>query len=367
MQDEGAVPFAMGPTSAFDTGTPPGVPMRSTFSCSPRDFKLPLAPMEAESPRLHARRYHARKLSSAPRDKNKMRVAELLQDERCPVESEVASEARLQRRLVGQTSPQDMVSRRARRARLAGLWGEPVHDAQASSLFGELGPSQLHMVMHNDDMDDPLEGPSSTLLDDPHASSSEDMSDEEPRSFDFTFDDAIPPPAAPITPLSEPLWVPLASPRLGAKRKHDDYTPYARRRPPAPAAPYLLSGASSPRSMASPRRPYLFGTTAVSPSSSPLALSALSVPRRTPTPVHTTGMPPSPHDEPMSPNMAGWKPLARSPSAGAGPSTPGSGPGYGSVAIGLRIGSRLAGDPALLHEPTDGASMDEGVRLMGLS
>ncbi|CCU97815.1 unnamed protein product [Malassezia sympodialis ATCC 42132] len=365
MQDEGAAPFAAGSVPPSDAGSPAAVPMRSTFSCSPRDFRLPLAPMEAESPRVHARRYHARKLSSAPRDKNKMRVAELLQDERCPVESEVASEARLQRRLVGETSPHDLVSRRARRARLAGLWGEPVHEAQSASLFGELGPSHLHVVTHDDDMDDPLDGTSSTPLDDMH-SSSDDMSDEEPRACDIALDESFPPPAAPVAPFSEPLWMPGASPRLGTKRKHDESTPYARRRPPAPVAPWLLSGASSPRSMASPRRPFLFGHAAVSPSSSPLALSALSAPRRTPTPVHTASVPHSPHDEPMSPSMTPWKPLARSPSAGAGPLA-GSGPGYGSVAIGLRIGSRTAWDAPHLDERADGGSMDEGVRLLGLT
>jgi len=359
MQDEGAAPSPAGPAPPFDTGSPPGVPMRSTFSCSPRDFRLPLAPMEAESPRLHARRHHMRKLSSVPRDKNKMRVAELLQDERCPVESEVASEARLQRRLVGETSPHDLVSRRARRARLAGLWGEPVHEAQSASLFGELGPSHLHMVTPDDDMDEPLEGTSATPFDDVH-SSSDDMSDEEPRSYDFAFDESIPPPPAPITPFPEPLWMPSASPRLGSKRKHDESAPYARRRPPAPVAPWLLSGASSPRNTASPRRPFLLGSAAVSPSSSPLALSALNVPRRTPTPIH------SPHDEPMSPSLSGWKPLARSPSAGGGPAA-GSGPGYGSVAIGLRIGSRTAWDATHLDERADGGSMDEGVRLLGLT
>ncbi|WFD19483.1 hypothetical protein MCAP1_001715 [Malassezia caprae] len=365
MQDEGAAAFAAGPAPPYDTGTPPGAPMRSTFSCSPRDFRLPLAPMEAESPRLHARRHHMRKLSSAPRDKNKMRVAELLQDERCPVESEVASEARLRRHLVGETSPRDLVSRRARRARLAGLWGEPVHEAQSASLFEELGPSQLHMVTHDDDMDDPLEGTSATPFVDIH-SSSDDMSDEEPRSYDFPLDESIPPPAAPIAPFPEPLWMPTASPRIGSKRKYDESAPYARRRPPAPVAPWLLSGASSPRSIASPRRPFLFGSAAVSPSSSPLALSALSAPRRTPTPVHSVGVPQSPNDESMSPSLTGWKPLARSPSAGAGPAA-GSGPGYGSVAIGLRIGSRPAWDAPHLDERADGGSMDEGVRLLGLT
>lgn len=319
--------------------------------------------MEAESPRLHTRRHHTRKLTSAPRDKNKMRVAELLQEERCPAESEVASEARLQRHLVGQTSTHDMVSRRSRRTRLASLWGEPVHEAQSASLFGDLGPSHVSLDTPEEDMDDPLAGTSSTLLDEPHASSSDDMSDEEPRSsLEFVLEEAV----VPSAPLSESLWMPPMSPRLGSKRKHDDSTPYARRRPPAPVAPWLLSGASSPRSMASPRRSLLLGSAAVSPSSSPLALSALSVPRRTPTPVHGAGAPLSPYEEHMSPGWMGWKPLARSPSAGAGPSITGSGPGYGSVAIGLRIGSRTAWD-ADRDEPADQGSMDEGVRLLGLS
>ena len=45
----------------------------------------------------------------------------------------------------------------------------------------------------------------------------------------------------------------------------------------------------------------------------------------------------------------------------------GSGPGYGSGAIGLRLGSRVAWDTAHVSTHAEGHDMDEGVRMMGLS
>lgn len=103
---------------------------RSVFSCSPRDFHLPQSIIEVEDvavPRtpesripIPAKRHTpARCVPAVLRDKNKMRVAELLQEERAPSCFEIASEARLQRHLMGQTSLQDHVSRRVRRSRIA--------------------------------------------------------------------------------------------------------------------------------------------------------------------------------------------------------------------------------------------------------
>ena len=120
---------------------------RSVFSCSPRDFHLPQSIIEVEDvavPRtpesripIPAKRHTpARCVPAVLRDKNKMRVAELLQEERAPSCFEIASEARLQRHLMGQTLLQDHVSRRVRRSRIAqergGIHG-PVATSDPSS------------------------------------------------------------------------------------------------------------------------------------------------------------------------------------------------------------------------------------------
>ena len=166
-----------------------------------------------------------------------------------------------------------------------------------------------------------------------------------------------------------PPHPPTASPRTGTKRKWDDDTSMTRRRP-APLPPWVANASTH---IASPRWPLwsASGGGTVSPSSSPLAHSG-STTRRVPTPVLSSNAychgharaatPPAiAIPRPMSPTLSAWQPLARSPGTG------GSGPGYGSGAIGLRLGSRVVWDTAHVSTHAEGHDMDEGVRMMGLS
>lgn len=337
------------------------------------------------------------------RDKNKMRVAELLREEQSLCSFEIASEARLQRHLVGQTSPQDPVSRRARRSRVASdassLHGMS-RDARIKGLFGTSGYPGTHIVDEDEDEDDLVDLFPPTQMQIPMAfptssataasrSRSASMSDSvqdmiedpvlEPEHVKemppepASWFDPMPPPS-PQTMPSIPPSVPL---RVGVKRKCDDDAGATRRRP-APLPPWVLINTSGAGAR-SPRRPVWSAAAGgtVSPSSSPLASGATHMPRRVPTPVLQASSPicpipardefgtPPPLAIPMprssSPTLSAWKPLARSPGSG------GSGPGYGSGAIGLKLGSRTAGNTAFMCEHTEGHEMDEGVRMMGLS
>ena len=325
---------------------------RSVFSCSPRDFHLPQSIIEVEDvavPRtpesripIPAKRHTpARCVPAVLRDKNKMRVAELLQEERAPSCFEIASEARLQRHLMGQTSLQDHVSRRVRRSRIAQERGVLV-----TSLLG---------VSHDEEEEE-----------------EENMSDLDPMALPPADDgvmceDVDVPLAWAMPPL--PPHPPTASPRTGTKRKWDDDTCMTRRRP-APLPPWVANASTH---IASPRWPLwsASGGGTVSPSSSPLAHSGTTT-RRVPTPVLSSNAychgharaatPPAiAIPRPMSPTLSAWQPLARSPGSG------GSGPGYGSGAIGLRLGSRVVWDTAHVSTHAEGHDMDEGVRMMGLS
>ena len=434
-----------------------------SFSCSLRDFRLPTASMETDVPRTPetrtaVRRPAVRRMPPVLRDKNKMRVAELLSEEQCPCAFEVASEARLQRYLMGQTSPQDHVSRRARRSRMAMESGSTAaaaaaasattaatttamsesipslaaaatqsRDARMASAFGTITHHISPMRPDTDmlcDMDNSLSAPApvpcmfstasnigtqdmyeddDTDFDDDDEEDDDDDDDDngggggggattatnqegitsavghfaleshprpavdgmfpQPIASDMAVpeDSMFPPSSVPDSP-----WpVVPSSPRItGTKRKHeeDPGSTYARR--PAPLPPWLLMSNAN-----SPRRPIWTapgGT--VSPSSSPLAFGMGHSQRRTPTPLPSMpplfSFPPLSRDEPMtrpsSPTLSAWKPLARSPGTG-------SGPGYGSGAIGLRLGSRVAWDASHLQDHTEGHDMDEGVRMMGLS
>ena len=328
---------------------------RSVFSCSPRDFHLPQSIIEVEDvavPRtpesripIPAKRHTpARCVPAVLRDKNKMRVAELLQEERAPSCFEIASEARLQRHLMGQTSLQDHVSRRVRRSRIAQERG-----VRVTSLLG---------VSHDEEEEEEEE--------------EDNMSDLAPMALppadDGIMCEDVDVPLAWATPPLPP-HPPTASPRTGTKRKWDDDTSMTRRRP-APLPPWVANASTH---IASPRWPLwsASGGGTVSPSSSPLAHSG-STTRRVPTPVLSSNAychgharaatPPAiAIPRPMSPTLSAWQPLARSPGTG------GSGPGYGSGAIGLRLGSRVVWDTAHVSTHAEGHDMDEGVRMMGLS
>ena len=333
---------------------------RSLFSCSPRDFHLPQSIVEVDDvavlrtpesrisipPKRHT---PARCASAVLRDKNKMRVAELLQEERSPSSFEIASEARLQRLLIGQTSLQDHVSRRMRRSRIAQERG-----VRVTSLLGVHHDGEEEEEEKEDDEEE------------------EDMLDLCPPALPpaddgVMYEDVDVPLTWPTPPL--PPLTPSASPRTGTKRKWDDDACITRRRP-APLPPWVTNASTH---IASPRRPFWSATAGgtVSPSSSPLAHGGC-MPRRVPTP----GLPSTAYcpgharaatppaiaiPRPMSPTLSAWQPLARSPGTG------GSGPGYGSGAIGLRLGSRVTWDTAHVSTHTEGHDMDEGVRMMGLS
>ena len=323
---------------------------RSVFSCSPRDFHLPQSIIEVEDvavPRtpesripIPAKRHTpARCVPAVLRDKNKMRVAELLQEERAPSCFEIASEARLQRHLMGQTSLQDHVSRRVRRSRIAQERG-----VRVTSLLG---------VSQEEEEEDNMSDLGPMAL---------------PPADDGAMCEDVDVPLAWATPPLPP-HPPPASPRTGTKRKWDDDTSMTRRRP-APLPPWLANASTH---IASPRWPLwsASGGGTVSPSSSPLAHSGTTT-RRVPTPVLSSNAychgharaatPPAiAIPRPMSPTLSAWQPLARSPGTG------GSGPGYGSGAIGLRLGSRVAWDTAHVSTHAEGHDMDEGVRMMGLS
>ena len=333
---------------------------RSVFSCSPRDFHLPQSIIEVEDvavPRtpesripIPAKRHTpARCVPAVLRDKNKMRVAELLQEERAPSCFEIASEARLQRHLMGQTSLQDHVSRRVRRSRIAQERG-----VRVTSLLG---------VSHDEEEEEGEEE---------EEEEEDNMSDLGPMALppadDGVMCEDVDVPLAWATPPLPP-HPPPASPRTGTKRKWDDDTSMTRRRP-APLPPWVANASTH---IASPRWPLwsASGGGTVSPSSSPLAHSG-STTRRVPTPVLSSNAychgharaatPPAiAIPRPMSPTLSAWQPLARSPGTG------GSGPGYGSGAIGLRLGSRVAWDTAHVSTHAEGHDMDEGVRMMGLS
>lgn len=327
-----------------------------------------------------------------PRDKNKLRVSEMLHGEKFPTEFEVASEARLQRHLVG------TLDRRRRDAPYGTSWTHDVqrtpwersaHEARVASLLGMPRglPYEIPVAprdpgaMGDEDLADWL--PSTPLaLEANDVSDEDERIDEDPRSSPMDANEELMlGSAASLSAHAVPMPVPGAdaSPQTGAKRKHDgdDSPGWTRRRglmllagrkgTPRPCA----SMSTSPRSTSPRRMPLLHGPGAlVSPSSSPLALGEAR--RRAPTPGATTSWGCAPLD-----GVPQQAPVSRpsSPSAtflkhGRSPSHSGSGPGYGSGAIGLRLGARTPWDgmplSSWLGEQMEGQEMDEGVRSLGL-
>lgn len=306
------------------------VSSRSGFSCSPRDFLLPLAPLDAEAEptpdmRPVARRPGARRKNVALRDKNKDRVAELLLEERAPDAYEMASEARLQRYLVGDTAAEN--PRRVRCPSRSEMWEVTPHrDARVSSLFGTSFSSLAEECDDTDDLFASIHGPI-----DPCEHDGSDISEleEDLRSSPGIIEESAEAAVA-------------MSPRLGLKRKCEDDAPISKRKVPG--------------GRLQTRRPT---PVRFAPATSPLSTSPCA--RRAATP----GLPAGSHapDEsplslPSTPIFPAWahKQLAQSPAS--------SGPGYGSGAIGLRLGVRGPVDTVFRH--VAGLDMDEGVRALGL-
>ncbi|WFD39719.1 uncharacterized protein MJAP1_002700 [Malassezia japonica] len=369
------------PSSPNEMATSPAR-SRNMFSCSPRDFRLPLSAVHSDSENSHTRRTGSRR-RIIPRDKNKLRVSEMLHGEHFPADFEVASEARLQRH----------IDRRTRTAPYATppphAWERPPHEARVASLFGPLrhgvyevpaAPRDAGCELDEDLCDD---FPSTPLdLTDAYSSDEAERIDEDPRSSPMDVHEDLLLGAAGMSMHATPMPVPGAadSPQLGAKRKHESIESpgwgAARRRGPvllagrkaAPRTPGPLS--TSPRST-SPRRMSLLMSQGafVSPSSSPLALGE---PRRRAATPGASGLTGAPLDTPALPISRPTSPsnawLAKTHSRS--PSHSGSGPGYGSGAIGLRLGQRSPweGVPlnAWLDEQVGGKEVDEGVKSLGL-
>lgn len=353
---------------------------RALFSCSPRDFRLPVAMNTDEIPH---RRSGSRR-AVVPRDKNKMRVSEMLHGERYPTEFEVASEARLQRHLTGTTDRRRREWSSLSHDALRTPWERPAHEARVASLLGTMRGSPYEIPAAPRDpgaeVDEDLEDwlPSTPLaLETTYSSDETERIDEDPRSSPLDAPEDLVYGAASISMHSKPVPVPgaSASPQIGTKRKHDgdDSPGWARRR-----GPMLLAGrrggsrtpnalSTSPRSTSPRRVPLLHGQGAlISPSSSPLAIGEAR--RRASTP-NTPALAftacdaaAGPGSRPSSPNT--WRLHARSPSHS------GSGPGYGSGAIGLRLGAHTPWDGVSLSSwlggQAEGREVDEGVRCLGL-
>lgn len=359
--------------------TPPPValagPSRSGFSCSPRDFGLPTTFAEHESPRssdamrgpAQARRPTPRRPTNL-RDKNKLRVAELLYDEMRPHSAEVRSEARLQRHLVGDGAA-DAVPRRIRRMRST----EPGTSAMRAPLAtARRASAWLGASDDDDDDDDDTAMDLASSASPMHAALDVDMDLSSALSLSHgdvpgasaglhdlaTLDDAdrrLSPPAAP--------W----GGRTSTKRRHEDDGPL-RRRPVPPLPPWMLpprqTPPSSPRSVSPRHRPAWPSPNGAGAPPGPMgSFPAPPLLRRSST--SSLAMPLTARDSetttthPASPSLSAWKPAAWSPVSG-------SGPGYGSGGIALRLGARPPRD-VVLREPAEGADMDEGVRMLGLS
>ncbi|WFD30299.1 hypothetical protein MSPP1_001317 [Malassezia sp. CBS 17886] len=405
---------------------------RGSFSCSPRDFRLPLA-MDSESDTPSGspvdstrRRSHARRASLLLHDKNKLRVSELLQEERSPTDFEVASEARLQRHLGGCAA--DAVRRPHIGARLRRMQGASMvgngsaggsagADAQPAGFFHPTRSALYMDTMRDvleDEMDDSfLAAPLPSGADNLAAAYSSEDSDE---PYDEDAHSYPPPHAAlgpffPDAPRAAPMPVPIAaardadgdasaSPARGKRKCDVDYTRSPGQQPGAKrkagnilftrkgiSARVGAAASVSPHST-SPRRMSLFwgsgGAGLVSPSSSPLAVGeARSGGRRaagsasggasaalTFTPIGPVSA--SPTGSPMAFSRPPSPVVGNSwiPSHSRSPSHAGSGPGYGSAAIGLRLGARGPWDSASLGswlgDQADGREMDEGVRALEL-
>lgn len=377
----------------------------TALSCSPLDFRLPMVPpvdydaeqpVQAQAPlppppqqmsatdARAARRAAARRSPVPLRDKSMLRVAESLHDERCPGEVELASEAKLQRHLRGESaSSVGPVRRSAHRMRTS---GEYTAGRGLSSRF--VDPGELEV----DDVFLPAtpvgDMPATGGYSDSSCGSEDNSgdSDDEPiapfalAGTDMAEDPAPGPPDAPAAPAA-PMPVPgaPASPRLGlpyarapgvgAKRKNPEtgsspsavaglHGPFAGARRKGAGSALLLSRRESMRLGAAAAAAGPAGT--ASPSSSPLAGGGGSFGGR-----------PAGAAAAATTDASG----ARSASPGVrshnmSPSPAGSGPGYGSAAIGLRIGtgSPWSGVPlsSWLGEQMEGEEMDEGVRTLGL-
>ncbi|WFD41878.1 hypothetical protein MPSI1_000515 [Malassezia psittaci] len=361
---------------------------RTSFSCSPRDFRLPTA-LSTEDPGF-TRRSTSRR-SVAPRDKNKVRVAEILRGEKNPTNFETASEARLQRHLLDSqdrrrrewpSDPHHLASER------------PMHEVRIANMLRSssglgrdvpMAPRSSGSVA-DDELEDWI--PSTPLAMETMYSSSEedDVSVDDVRSSPMDASDVYNYGGASMHSLTT---MPVAVPGYehsccdGAKkRKHDsvgcdESSSWARRRRPM-LLPVRKTGARTPTTLStsplstSPRRLSLLHNqnVFVSPSSSPLA--ARDRFRSIGTPNNSAGTPPSheahqgTYSRPMSPNTS-WRLHTRSPSH----SMIGSGPGYGSGAIGLRLGAQTPWDGLSLSSWLGGQvenhEMDEGVKSLGLS
>ncbi|WFC97789.1 hypothetical protein MYAM1_000509 [Malassezia yamatoensis] len=361
---------------------------RTSFSCSPRDFRLPTS-LSTEDPAF-SRRSTSRR-SVAPRDKNKVRVAEILRGEKNPTNFETASEARLQRHIL------DSQDRRRRE------WPSdphhptserPMHEVRIANMLRSSSGLGRDVSMTprcpgsvvDDEFDDWI--PSTPLAIEALYSSSEedDQSVDDVRSSPMDASDMYNYGSASMQSLSTmPVAVPgceHACCDSAKKRKHDsvgcdESSSWARRRRPM-LLPARKSGTRTPTTLStsplstSPRRLSLLHNqnAFVSPSSSPLA--ARDRVRSIGTPNNSAGTPPSneahqgPYSRPMSPSTS-WRLHTRSPSH----SVIGSGPGYGSGAIGLRLGAQTPWDGLSLSSWLGGQAenyeMDEGVKSLGLS
>ena len=352
----------------------------TSFSCSPRDFRLPAAMAVEEG--MHHRRNSSRR-AVLPRDKHKMRVSEMLHGEKNPSEFEVASEARLQRHLLGTTD------RRRREWAHDGTsrvpWRRPAHEARIASLFGT-ARGATHEVptaprdpgaLLDEELDDWM--PSTPLaLEAPYSSEDDEPIDDDPRSSPMDATEELLFGAASLSMhAAAPVPVPGAEAQaahLGTKRKHesstnDDSPGWARRRRPMLLATRKASArtsgihSTSPRSTSPRRVSLLHGQGAlVSPSSSPLALGEPR--RRASTPI-AQGSVLAPFE-----SASGTRTSRPSSPSTAWRTHTGSGPGYGSGAIGLRLGVHAPWEGVSLSSwlggQAEGREVDEGVRCMGL-
>lgn len=364
----------------IDDGTWRG---RTSFSCSPRDFRLPVA-MAVDEGVHHHRRSSSRR-AVVPRDKHKMRVSEMLHGEKNPSEFEVASEARLQRHLLGITDRRRREWTHDGGARVP--WRRPAHEARLASLFGT-ARGAVHEIptaprdpgaLLDEELDDWM--PSTPLAVEASYSSDDDEPiDDDPRSSPMDAPEELLFGAASLSMhAAAPVPVPVPgaeaqAAHLGTKRKHessanDDSPGWARRRRPM-LLPARKTGArtptmhsTSPRSTSPRRVSLLHGQGAlISPSSSPLAIgesrrraSTPNAPGNALAPFEGTGS--ARNSRPSSPSTA-WR------------THTGSGPGYGSGAIGLRLGVHAPWEgvslSSWLGNQAEGREVDEGVRCMGL-
>ncbi|PKI85138.1 hypothetical protein MVES1_001104 [Malassezia vespertilionis] len=385
---------------------------RTSFSCSPRDFRLPLAATNHDtemhdSPRSMLRIMGSRR--SLPRDKNKLRVADMIQGERYPSEFEVASEAKLRRRLGDGADPPHRLQRWRREAPYR---AHPFTDAyqpsvpgrdnaRITNLFGyaRAPVSDVHCALHDqacatdEDLEDVFVTTPLGTCDEGSTGYSSDASSAALDEDDAPLDDSaarfstrpctshpVPVPGvldmridAGAPPALEQIGCPSPRPNMKRKAEHERSPGFGashRKHSHLLRGPRKATLSASPRST-SPRHALLWGATnaAVSPSSSPLAIGGIARRSLTPCALAFTPMESSPSypviSRPSSPGANAWisKTHSRSPSVG-------SGPGYGSGAIGLRIGASAVWDgvklSSRLSEQAQGKEMDEGVRALEL-